>query len=58
MSKAEPVAASNLFYLGNLKRPKLDRAEGVYLWDTDGNRYLDASSGPMGLRSGVRPGTL
>ena len=47
MSKAEPVAASNLFYLGNLKRPKLDRAEGVYLWDTDGKRYLDASSGPM-----------
>jgi adenosylmethionine-8-amino-7-oxononanoate aminotransferase len=23
------------------------RAEGVYLWDTEGKRYLDGSSGPM-----------
>ena len=25
----------------------LDRAEGVYLWDTNGKRYLDGSSGAM-----------
>lgn len=39
--------ASHLFYQTGAKRPRLDRARGVYLWDTDGKRYLDASSGPM-----------
>lgn len=38
---------SHLFFLSGEPRPRLDRAAGVYLWDTDGNRYLDASSGPM-----------
>lgn len=27
--------------------PLIERAAGVYMWDEDGNRYLDASSGPM-----------
>ena len=27
--------------------PMMDRAAGVYMWDEDGNEYLDASSGPM-----------
>jgi adenosylmethionine-8-amino-7-oxononanoate aminotransferase len=27
--------------------PMIERAEGVYMWDEDGNKYLDASSGPM-----------
>lgn len=39
--------ASHLFYQTGNKRPRLDRAEGVYLWDTSGKRYIDASSGPM-----------
>lgn len=39
--------ASHLFYQTGARRPRLDRAEGVYLWDVDGKRYLDASSGPM-----------
>jgi adenosylmethionine-8-amino-7-oxononanoate aminotransferase len=39
--------ASRLFFWTGQSRPNLERAEGVYLWDTDGNRYLDASSGPM-----------
>jgi adenosylmethionine-8-amino-7-oxononanoate aminotransferase len=38
---------SHLFYLSSTPRPRLDRAEGVYLWDVHGKRYLDASSGPM-----------
>ena len=38
---------SNLFYQSRARRPLLDRAEGVYLWDVDGNRYLDGSSGAM-----------
>jgi len=43
--KAEPE--SHLFYLSGQARPRLDRSEGVYLWDVNGKRYLDASSGPM-----------
>jgi adenosylmethionine-8-amino-7-oxononanoate aminotransferase len=27
--------------------PLIDRAEGVYLYDTEGRRYLDASGGPV-----------
>ena len=29
------------------RRPRLKRAEGVYIWDVDGKRYLDGSSGAM-----------
>jgi adenosylmethionine-8-amino-7-oxononanoate aminotransferase len=39
--------ASNLFYQNRLRRPMLDRADGVYLWDTTGKRYFDGSSGAM-----------
>ena len=39
--------ASNLFYQTRLRRPLLDRAEGIYLWDVTGKRYLDGSSGAM-----------
>ena len=38
---------SKLFYQSRLRRPLLDRAEGVYMWDQDGKRYLDGSSGAM-----------
>lgn len=38
---------SNLFYQSGNKRPMLDRARGVYMWDQDGKRYLDGSSGAM-----------
>ena len=38
---------SNLFYQSKLARPMLDRAEGVYLYDIHGKRYLDGSSGAM-----------
>lgn len=27
--------------------PVIDRADGIYMWDVDGNRYIDASSGPI-----------
>lgn len=26
---------------------ELERAEGIYYWDTEGNKYIDASGGPM-----------
>ena len=38
---------SNLFYQTRLRRPLLDRAEGIYMWDSAGKRYLDGSSGAM-----------
>ena len=38
---------SRLFYQTRLRRPTLDRAEGVYMWDKSGKRYLDGSSGAM-----------
>lgn len=38
---------SRLFYQSRQRRPVLDRAEGVYMWDTAGKRYLDGSSGAM-----------
>jgi adenosylmethionine-8-amino-7-oxononanoate aminotransferase len=38
---------SHLFYQTRLRRPLLDRAEGIYLWGVDGKRYLDGSSGAM-----------
>ncbi|MDK3073043.1 aspartate aminotransferase family protein [Sedimentitalea sp. JM2-8] len=38
---------SNLFYQTKSARPVLDRAEGIYMWDTSGNRYIDGSSGAM-----------
>lgn len=47
MRSAEEITESHLFYqLGN-RRPRIQRAEGIYLWDVDGKRYIDASSGPM-----------
>lgn len=38
---------SHLFYQTRLRRPMLDRAEGVWLFDREGRRYLDGSSGAM-----------
>ena len=32
--------------------PVLERADGIYLYDTDGNRYIDASSGPCAANLG------
>ena len=38
---------SHLFYQTRQRRPVLDHASGIYLWDIDGKRYLDGSSGAM-----------
>lgn len=38
---------SHLFYLSTAARPMLDRAEGIYMWDTAGRRFIDGSSGAM-----------
>ena len=47
MRKPEHIAESHLFYQDNARRPRVERAEGVWLWDVNGKRYLDASSGAM-----------
>lgn len=39
--------SSHLFYQSRLPRAELDRAEGIYMWDKAGKRYLDGSSGAM-----------
>ena len=33
------------------------RGEGIYLWDAEGNRYIDGSSGPIcvNIGHGVKP---
>ena len=41
------VRPSHLFYQGRERKPVLDQARGVYMWDVDGKRYLDGSSGAM-----------
>ena len=38
---------SHLFYQGRQRRPLIDRAEGLYMWDVQGRCYLDGSSGAM-----------
>ncbi len=44
--------ASHLFYQTRLRRPLVDRAEGIYLWDQDGRRVIDGSSGAMVVNIG------
>ncbi len=38
---------SYLFYQSRNPRPFLDRGEGIYLFDENGKRYIDGSSGAM-----------
>jgi adenosylmethionine-8-amino-7-oxononanoate aminotransferase len=40
-------APSHLFYVTRLRRPLVERAEGIYFWTQDGRRFIDGSSGPM-----------
>lgn len=42
-----PRPPSHLFYVTRLRRPLVDRAEGIYFWTQDGRRFIDGSSGPM-----------
>ncbi len=43
---AEPPA-SHLFYQTRLRRPTVERAEGIHIWAADGRRFIDGSSGAM-----------
>ena len=37
---------SRMFFWVAPDRPTVARGEGIYLWDEDGKRYIDASAGP------------
>jgi 4-aminobutyrate aminotransferase-like enzyme len=37
---------------GGSRRPTVARAEGICMWDTEGRRYIDASSGPVATNIG------
>ena len=43
--EAQPM--SNVFYRSSKTYPVAQKAEGVYIWDTTGKRYLDGSSGAL-----------
>ena len=43
----QAMSESHLFYQTTDRRPRVARADGIYLWDKNGKRYIDASSGPM-----------
>lgn len=53
-----PAAARGYTYAefmrppGARRLPRIDRAEGIWLIDSDGRRYLDASSGPVASNLG------
>lgn len=43
----------NVFYRSmNHPRPKIDRGEGIYLYDESGKRYIDGSGGPLVVNIG------
>jgi adenosylmethionine-8-amino-7-oxononanoate aminotransferase len=49
MSSASIGGSIQLFYAKSVarNRPTVERAEGIYMWDTAGRRYIDACSGPV-----------
>ena len=51
MSSTAPTFGDNqhsaMFFWPTPDRPVIDRGDGIYLWDQDGKRYIDACSGPQ-----------
>ena len=47
LSKSDTRPPSNLFYQTRNRRFPVARAEGIYIWDSQGKRYIDGSSGAM-----------
>lgn len=37
---------------GAVRHPRIASGEGLYLWDTEGRRLIDASSGPIATNLG------
>lgn len=49
---AEAGRKPNLFHFTRAPRPMVDRADGIYLWDNTGRRYIDGSSGAVNVNIG------
>ncbi len=47
MTTSQARKPSKLFYQSRVRRPLIDRGEGIYLWSEDGRRFIDGSSGAM-----------
>ncbi len=47
MENLESFRTDYLFYQTRRKLPFIERAEGVYIWDHTGKKYLDGSSGAV-----------
>jgi adenosylmethionine-8-amino-7-oxononanoate aminotransferase len=45
--KSAPCTTDYLFYQARRELPFIERAEGVYIWDHTGKKYLDGSSGAV-----------
>ncbi len=45
-------APSHLFYQSRSRRPQATHAEGIYIWDENGRRVIDGSSGAMVVNIG------
>ncbi|MDG2372771.1 MAG: aminotransferase class III-fold pyridoxal phosphate-dependent enzyme, partial [Paracoccaceae bacterium] len=44
----KPGGPIQVFNTGDARAlPVIDRAEGIYMWDTNGKKYFDGSSGPV-----------
>ncbi len=54
VTAAETREPSNLFYQTRTRRPVVAGAEGIYIWDRQGRRYIDGSSGAMVANIGHR----
>jgi adenosylmethionine-8-amino-7-oxononanoate aminotransferase len=50
LKRGSPI---QVFYSGNSKSfPTISHAKGLYMWDTNGKKYFDASSGPVATNLG------
>ena len=50
LKRGSPI---QVFYSGNSKSfPTISHAKDIYMWDTNGKKYLDASSGPVATNLG------
>jgi len=52
VADSEQRPPSHLFYQSRLRRPTVERAEGIYIWDVSGKRFIDGSSGAMVVNIG------
>ncbi len=49
---AQTAIRPNLFHFTRAPRPLVDRADGIYMWDSTGKRYIDGSSGAVNVNIG------